>query len=73
MDRMLANELILVLKTQWKVSDAMGMKEQAKYLGELTDRGRVASGQEPQNKTVKPVEKICYNIETKMRSEFTLT
>ncbi|RAP29081.1 Lyzozyme M1 (1,4-beta-N-acetylmuramidase) [Brevibacillus laterosporus] len=49
-DKMLANELILVLKTQWKVSDAMGMKEQAKYLGELADRVRVASGQEPQNK-----------------------
>ncbi|QOS97882.1 glycoside hydrolase family 73 protein [Brevibacterium sp. JNUCC-42] len=48
-DKMLANELILVLKTQWKVSDAMGMKEQAKYLGELADRVRVASGQEPQN------------------------
>ncbi|MCR8937492.1 hypothetical protein O0555_09015 [Brevibacillus laterosporus] len=50
MDRMLADEIILVLKTQWKVSDAMGMKEQAKYLGELADRVRVASGQEPQNK-----------------------
>ncbi|TPG73172.1 hypothetical protein EEL31_02010 [Brevibacillus laterosporus] len=50
MDRMLADEIILVLKTQWKVSDAMGMKEQAKYLGELADRVRIASGQEPQNK-----------------------
>jgi len=30
-DKMLADELMLVLKTQWKVSDAMGMKEQAKY------------------------------------------
>ncbi|QDX92180.1 hypothetical protein EEL30_07225 [Brevibacillus laterosporus] len=49
-DKMLANELILVLKTQWKVSDAMGMKDQAKYLGELADRVRIASGQEPQNK-----------------------
>ncbi|MCG7319774.1 hypothetical protein [Brevibacillus laterosporus] len=50
MDRMLADEIILVLKTQWKVSDAMGMKEQVKYLGELADRVRIASGQEPQNK-----------------------
>nr|WP_181460783.1 GH25 family lysozyme [Brevibacillus laterosporus] len=48
-DKMLADELILVLKTHWKVSDAMGMKEQAKYLGELADRVRIASGQEPQN------------------------
>lgn len=50
MDRRLADEIILVLKTQWKVSDAMGMQEQAKYLGELADRVRIASGQEPQNK-----------------------
>ncbi|MDN9010906.1 hypothetical protein [Brevibacillus laterosporus] len=50
MDRMLADEIILVLKTQWKVSDAMGMKEQAKYLGKLADRVRAASEQEPQNK-----------------------
>ncbi|WP_197260552.1 hypothetical protein [Brevibacillus laterosporus] len=49
-DKMLADELMLVLKTQWKVSDAMGMKEQAKYLGELADGVRIASGQEPQNK-----------------------
>ncbi|MGG0753413.1 hypothetical protein [Brevibacillus laterosporus] len=33
-----------------KLKDAMGMKEQAKYLGELADRVRIASGQEPQNK-----------------------
>ncbi|MGG0753144.1 hypothetical protein [Brevibacillus laterosporus] len=50
MDRMLADKIILILKTQWKVSDAMGLKEQAKYLGELADRVRIASGQEPQNK-----------------------
>ncbi|PPA86310.1 GH25 family lysozyme [Brevibacillus laterosporus] len=49
MGRVLADEIILVLKTQWKVSDAMGMKEQAKYLGELADRVRVASGQVPHN------------------------
>ncbi|AYK08113.1 hypothetical protein D8Z77_18035 [Brevibacillus laterosporus] len=42
-------------------------------LGELVDWVRIASGQEPQNKTMKPVEKICYNIETKMRSVFPLT
>ncbi|MCG7318290.1 hypothetical protein [Brevibacillus laterosporus] len=49
MGRVLADEIILVLKTQWKVSDAMGMKEQEKYLGELADRVRIASGQVPQN------------------------
>ncbi|AYB37865.1 hypothetical protein [Brevibacillus laterosporus] len=35
-DKMLAGELILVLKTQWKVSDAMGMnqnKEMSEYRG----------------------------------------
>ncbi|QOT01465.1 hypothetical protein JNUCC42_21400 [Brevibacterium sp. JNUCC-42] len=50
-DRMLADEIILVLRTQWKVSDAMGMKDQAEYLGDLADRVRIASGQEPQNKS----------------------
>ncbi|RAP29236.1 hypothetical protein C2W64_04183 [Brevibacillus laterosporus] len=45
----MADELILVLNTQWKVSDAMGMRHQAKFLGELADRVRVASGQKPQN------------------------
>ncbi|MCR8937161.1 hypothetical protein O0555_07330 [Brevibacillus laterosporus] len=49
MGRVLADEIILVLKTQWKVNDAMGMKEQEKYLGELADRVRIASGQVPQN------------------------
>ncbi|MCR8981835.1 hypothetical protein [Brevibacillus laterosporus] len=50
MDRMLADEIILVMKTQWKVSDVKGMKEQAKYLGDIADQVRVTSGQEPQNK-----------------------
>lgn len=50
MDRMFADEIILVLRTQWKVSDARELKKQAKYLGELADRVRVASGQDPQNK-----------------------
>ncbi|QIC04255.1 hypothetical protein GOP56_00760 [Brevibacillus sp. 7WMA2] len=50
MDRMLADEIILVFKTQWKVSDAMGMKNLTQYLGERADWVRIASGQEPQNK-----------------------
>ncbi|WPS89388.1 hypothetical protein SMD22_10730 [Brevibacillus halotolerans] len=50
MDRMLADEIILVFKTQWKVSDAMGMKNLTQYLGERDDWVRIASGQEPQNK-----------------------
>ncbi|MCR8982665.1 hypothetical protein [Brevibacillus laterosporus] len=35
-NKMLAGELILVLKTQWKVSDALGMnqnKEMSEYRG----------------------------------------
>ncbi|MCG7319100.1 hypothetical protein MHL86_18205 [Brevibacillus laterosporus] len=39
-------DMICMEKDFW---NAM-MKEQAKYLGELADRVRVASGQEPQNR-----------------------
>ncbi|QDX92784.1 hypothetical protein EEL30_10980 [Brevibacillus laterosporus] len=49
-DKMLANEIIKVLKEQWVISDTLGYSEKKKYLGDLADRVRVASGQDPQNK-----------------------
>nr|WP_258398990.1 glycoside hydrolase family 25 protein [Brevibacillus laterosporus] len=49
-DKMLANEIIKVLKEQWVISDTLGYSEKKEYLGDLADRVRVASGQDPQNK-----------------------